>query len=60
MIKMFKRVLCFLWFNHYAHVDGIEQGEGTDFRYTKHCECGKRIVKDDWTDDNTVLGHGTR
>lgn len=56
---MFKKILCLLYFNHILSVTSIEEGEGTDFRYITSCKCGKKNHKDNWTDDNHALGHGT-
>lgn len=57
---MLKKTLCFLNFNHSFSISSIEEGKGKEFRNVERCKCGKREWKSEWTDDNQMLGHGSR
>lgn len=55
---MWKRILCFLAFNHSVTATHIEDGKGSDYRYITECRCGKKKDVGPWTDDNHQLGYG--
>lgn len=56
-MKNIKRFLCFIFFNHLLTQQGFEDGKAREYRHVTTCNCGKRVVKGHWTDDNQELGH---
>lgn len=56
---MIKKILCFLQL-HITDIIHHEEGKGKEFRVVHACHCGTTVHKGDWTDDNQLLGYGSK